>query len=69
MLWFGSGAMIPHTLRLVLERVCAGSVNLQPSVPGVPALAWGSGNSKDGPPADGKMPKERGRSLLERTDG
>lgn len=53
-----------HTLRLVLDRGCVGSVNLQPSVPGVSALAWGSGISSEVPPDDGKIPKERGRSLL-----
>ncbi|TNN57645.1 hypothetical protein EYF80_032107 [Liparis tanakae] len=50
----------------VLDR--AGSVNLQPSVPGVSALAWDSGMSTDAPLGDGKIPKERGRSLLEGTN-
>lgn len=54
------------TLRLVLERGCDESVNLQLSVPSVSALAWGSGMSRDAPPDDGKIPKERGRSLLGR---
>lgn len=52
------------TLRLVLDRGCVGSVNLQPSVPSVSTLVWGSGVSIDTPPDGGKIPKERGRSLL-----
>lgn len=59
-------AICTPTLRLVLDRGCAVSVNLQPSVFGVSTLAWGSGISRDAPPDDGKIPKERGRSLLER---
>lgn len=59
------GAVHTPTLRLVLDRGCVGSVNLQASVPNVSALAWGSGVSRDTPPDDGKIPKERGRSLLE----
>lgn len=59
----------PPTLRLVLDRGCAGSVNLQPSVPGVSTLACGSGISRDAPPDEGNIPKERGRSLLQREEG
>lgn len=58
-----------HTLRLALERGCAGSVNLQLSVFGVSALAWGSGISREPPPDDGKIPSERGRSFLRRQEG
>lgn len=60
------GATSTPTLRLALERSCEESVNLQPSVPGVSAPAWGSGIIRDAPPEDGKTPKERGRSLLQR---
>lgn len=54
-----------HTFRLVFDRGCAGSVNLQASGPSVSALTWGSGVSRDTPPEGGKIPKERGRSLLD----
>lgn len=53
------------TLRFVLDRGCVVSVNLQLSVPSVSALTCGSGVSMDPPPDDGKMPRDRGRSLLE----
>lgn len=53
------------TLRFVFDRGCVVSVNLQLSVPSVSALTCGSGVSMDPPPDDGKMPKDRGRSLLE----
>lgn len=54
-----------HTLRLVFDRGCAGSVNLQASGPSVSALTCGSGVSRDTPADGGKIPKERGLSLLE----
>lgn len=57
--------LLPPTLRLALDRVCAESVNLHPSVPGVSARACGSGMRSDAPPEDGKTPKDRGRSLLQ----
>lgn len=49
----------------MFDRGCAGSVNLQASGPSVSALTWGSGVSRDTPPEGGKIPKERGRSLLD----
>lgn len=59
------GAIHTPTLRLVLDRGCVGSVNFQASVLSVSALVWGSGVSRGTPADDGKIPKERGRSLLE----
>lgn len=53
-----------RTFRLVLDRGCEGSANLQFSAFRVSDLAWGSGVSKDPPPDEGKMPSDRGLSLL-----
>ena len=54
-----------NTLRLVLDRGCAGSLNRH-SVPGVSTLACGSaGMGTEAPPDEGKMHRERGRSFLE----
>lgn len=53
-----------RTFRLVLDRGCEGLVNLQFSAFSVSDLAWGSGVSKDPPPDEGKMPSDRGLSLL-----
>lgn len=59
--------MAVPTLRLALERGWVRS-NLQPSVPGVSPLPSSSGVRDVFPPEVGKIPKDRGRSLLVRKE-
>lgn len=53
-----------HTFRLVLDRGADESAILHPSVAEVSVLFWGSGIISEVRPDEGKIPKERGRSLL-----
>lgn len=52
------------TLRLVLDWGGRGSENLQLSAFSVSDLALGSGVSREPPADEGKMPSDRGLSLL-----